>query len=447
MSINKKGIVLVELLLAFSIWALFLSALVPLWSTLANPDFTFTRYVNEEGLWLQHIFPTRSFVDLAKIYIDRNIFIAKAEKEQNSTMVFDWKNSFAHSACRDVNFSKGRIMPQGGNLFLDGQSIPQDMKARGHYIYLTADSATSSDADFYIADIKDPDNPLLVSKIDTGPGLRGLYLAGYTAYAANSSVNSQAVAITFADPLVPAVTWSFKVAGSHGTTTSVGKSIASDGARIYIGTEKSTFPELFVVDALTHQEIAHAEIGAAVNGIYIDHFSIYIASPLNPELSIFPVPLLADTTSTGTTPSALLLPINSYEAPGSTGNGKSLDVVNMNVYLGRTLGGNELIELVLGSTSAASLKKTKDAKIGATIDAMVASKDYLYVLTANSGKEFQIWHRDASSSWSLSSFIDLPGRAVALSCAQGRIFVALGMAGASGASGTTSPIIEIGPDP
>ena len=451
MSVDQKGVVLIELMLAFSIWAIFLSAIVPLWFTLTSSDRVFERYVDEEGLWIWHVLFTNLSNDLGRKYTDRNTFIVENKKTGNSTMVSDWKNSFAHSSCRDVNFSKGHIVPFSGNFYLDGQSIPQDMKVRGHYLYLSADSATSTDADFYVVDIKGPDKPMLISKLDTGPGLRGIYLSGYTAYAANSSVNSQAVAINIADAMNPKISWSFKAAGSHSTTTSIGKSIATDGSRLYIGTEKSTLPELFVVDTITHKEIAHAEIGAVVNGLYIDHSSIYVASPLNPELSVFSVPAipLASSNASSTTPPAslLLTPINSYEAPGSTGNGKSLDVVNNNIYLGRTLGGNELIELESGTSSASLINKTKDIKIGATVDAMIASKDYLYILTANSAKEFQIWHRDPGPSWSLSSYIDLPSRAVALACSSGRIFIALGRASIVDVNGTSSPILEIAPDP
>ena len=72
---------------------------------------------------------------------------------------------------------------------------------------------------------------------------------------------------------------------------------------------------------------------SGVNGLYLNHKTLLVSSPVDPELMSF------DITSgfkQGT----------SYDAPGGSGNGKAIEVINNNILLGRTLGGNELISLV-----------------------------------------------------------------------------------------------------
>jgi hypothetical protein len=113
----------------------------------------------------------------------------------------------------------------------------------------------------------------------------------------------------------------------------------------------------------------------------------------------------------------LLVPIAQYDAPGGSGNGKSIDIFNTDIYLGRTLGGNELMKL------DSYLLPLHDARIGATVDGIISSRDFLYVLTSNSEKELQVWRK---SDLTLSQTIDLPSRALGIGCSGQYLYVAMG---------------------
>lgn len=390
---RKGGVVLVELLLAFALWVIFLVGIAGLWFLLFNSDSLIDRYI-----------------DMTNLYAD-------TLSGENG---IDWNDLFGKRSCESVSSGKFKIAPSTSPR-LDGQSVATAMKIRGNLLYLSANSATSSDADFYIYDMKNPLAPQLLSKLDTGPGIVDLNLRGYSAEVANTSINAQLQVIDISSSNNPRLSWAFKVPGSHGTTTSLGTSVISDGPHIYFGTEKSVLSELYVIDSISHQITATYEVSAGINNLYISKGLLYMVTPLDPELSILDVSKL---------PSIKM--IAQYDAPGTTGNGKSIEIKNDSVYVGRTVGGNELIQLSrpkyedLSVSTTTSLAITFETKIGATVDDMIASRDYLFILTNNSTKEFQVWRRNASSL-TLVQTIDLPARAVNLGCTkQGSIVVALG---------------------
>lgn len=338
-----------------------------------------------------------------------------------NTLATDWHNSFGKKSCRKINSPHVHILNSVDAIILEGSSTATSIGVQGDYAYITANSGSTTEADFYVINIANPVHPVLVSKIDTGPGLVGLALAGYMAYGANTSVNSALQGIDISDPSHPYVTWSFKIPNSHGTTTAISRAVVTNGLTIFIGTEKSTLSELYAVDATTHLLESTAEIGSGINGLYIDHSSVYVASPANPKLQVFSF-----------NQNKILSPLSSYDPSGALGNGKSLDVFNETVFLGRTVGGNELMTLQAPTSTAASVPSSpmtleKDAKISATIDGMIASKDVLYILTSSVGKEFQVWSYSPLPSPTLSSIqtVALPKRAVGLACGDRYIFVAL----------------------
>lgn len=391
---DNRGIISVEILLAFFLWAIFLTGIASLWFSLFGSKIPLYSYIEDQNFLIDpEGIGTSTFTDRG---------IKKVEGSGGLiTYLSDWNNGFGKRTCRGLNTANLKQVVTEP-LTLDGANIASAMFVRGSYIFLVTNSASTTDPDFYVISIREKDNPVLISKIDTGPGLSALSVAGYVAYVANTSVNSQAQAIDVSDLLKPRVVWSFKVPGSNSSSTSLGKSITSNGASVFLGTAKSSFSELIMLSATSGQMIKGYEIGSGVNNIFSDQDKLFTLLPIDPELMIFNINLE---------------PIAQYDAPGGSGNGKSIDIFNNDIYLGRTLGGNELVSL---DTNLSSLH---DARIGATIDGIISSRDFLYVLTSNSQKELQVWRK---SDLTLSQTIDLPARALGIGCSGQYLYVAKG---------------------
>lgn len=388
-NVKIKGIITIELLLAFFLWAIFLTGILGLWFTLFGPNIPMFQYIDQENFFVKQ--------EGVISYLDRGIKIVK-----NSglvALVTDWKNDFGRKTCRGLDAKKLISIPIEP-FVLDGQNVATAMFVRGSRIFLTANSASTTDPDFYSISITIKENPTVESKIHTGPGLSSISVLGYMAFVSNTSVNSQAQAIDISNE--PQLVWSFKVPGSQGTSTALGKVIVSDGNVVYLGTAKNHGEELYAISASTGVRLNSYELSSGVNGLFLNNSKLYVSSPVDPELLVFDTALKS---------------IGQYDATGGSGNGKSIEVVNEDIYLGRTLGGNELIKLT------DKLTKVVDVKIGATVDAMIASKNQLYVLTGHSQKELQVWNTEGGLT--LNQTVDLPARAVALGCSGEYLYVAL----------------------
>ncbi len=103
-----------------------------------------------------------------------------------------------------------------------------------------------------------------------------------------------------------------------------------------VGTEKNNSAEVFIIDLLNNARVGEVEINAGVNSLDIRKNKLYIASPKNPELQIFNFQYAASSSTVNISESA------PFDASGSSGNGKSLSVTDEKVFLGRTVGNDEL---------------------------------------------------------------------------------------------------------
>ncbi len=409
----------VEILLAFFLWAIFLTGIVSLWFTLFNPSIPFFEYINQENFYTQLSNNREVASSFTNSFIGRGVKLFTSSNGLLASIT-DWQNGFGQKTCRGLYADRLRNVQSGEaeSLELDGMNVASAMVVRGRYMYLATNSGSTTDPDLYIISLADQRNLSVISKIDTGPGLTSLAVAGYTLFTANTSINSQAQAVDIGDPIHPLLKWSFKVPGSQGTSTALGKAVVSNGNQVFLGTAKNASSELFSLDAETGQLLAEREMGTGVNGLFLNHSLLYVTSPIDPELLVF------DT-------SAALQLVTHYDAPGGSGNGKSVEIVNDDIYLGRTLGGNELMHLSVEdqyeSSASMTIVKKSDAKIGATVDAMIASENSLFVLTGHSQKELQVWKNvEGSDQLFLGQTIDLPARAVGIGCDGQYVYVALG---------------------
>lgn len=399
----------VELMLALFLWVIFLSGIISLWFVLFGPNIPLFEYVENETFLVNSM--TDELTNESGILVDRDIEFVTSVKGLK-TLRINHQQSFGQKSCRGLNVESLQSANMTSIIELDNQNSATAAIVRGLTIFLTSNSSSTTDPDFYVISIEDRRAPKIVSSMNTGPGLSSIAVAGYVAYVSNTSINSQAQAIDISNPLNPILKWSFKVPGSQGTSTSLGRVIATDGKRVFLGTAKNASQELYSLDPMTGQLLSSFEISGGVNGLYLNGSTLYVASPVDPELMVLDV-----------SERESMRLIGQYDAVGGSGNGKSIERATDSLLLGRTLGGNELISLDIASSS--NIRKNSDAKIGSTVDSMIAAKNVLYTLTAHAQKELQIW-KTTDGKLSVEQTIDLPSRGVGIGCSDGFLYTILG---------------------
>lgn len=112
---------------------------------------------------------------------------------------------------------------------------------------------------------------------------------------------------------------------------------------VAIGSEKNANSELFLfnIGEVSGAGAYVGEVGAGVNDVLISKNLLYVATPKNPELEIYDI----ESVISGRATSTILNKKYDFDAPGGSGNGKSLAPYSRGVLLGRTLGNNEFLEI------------------------------------------------------------------------------------------------------
>jgi hypothetical protein len=133
-----------------------------------------------------------------------------------------------------------------------------------------------------------------------------------------------------------------------------------------------------------------------INAIYLRNKYIYLATPNSQELTVLDVHDPANPTFVG-----------SFDAPGGSGNGKSIYGVGDTLYLGRTLGGSELYVLN-NSNPATTLPSLGSYDLGSdSINGLIVRDNVAFALTNNQLHMLNIDNPASISAF--SSAITLPG--------------------------------------
>lgn len=333
-------------------------------------------------------------ITLATIVTDRKTVQATGGDTGGSGLSGDWQN------------------PQTlGSIDLGAGNSATDLDALNKIVYLTTEASDSKKKDFYIVDATNGQSPVIVSSIDTGPGpcpsscgpgLNTIDTAGNYAYVGSKDTNSQLQIIDVSDKNNPFVKKSFKLPGVSGNGA-VGYSIFFYDSRVYIGTKKATGPEFHIIDVTDPQNptsLGSKEINADVGAIYINGSTAYLATSDENELQVFDVSNPANITLLG-----------SFDALGSSEDGKSAQLVGNKLYLGRTVGGNhdDHHEFhIVDVTNPASMQGLGSKDLGADLNDLRV-RDYLaFFATSDSNKEFQIWNISDPANITLWSSFNFP---------------------------------------
>jgi hypothetical protein len=300
-----------------------------------------------------------------------------------------------------------------------------DLEIRNNTAYISADSSTASDPDLLIVDIHDPIKPKIISKINTGPGLTALVLAGKRIYAAAPSTVGQLHIIRLDSLSNLILENKYKLPLPYATATpALGSSIFYGAGKIFLGTEKWTGQELNIIDVsnpLLPLKIGAFEIGSKINDIYVNGNIAYIADSDQDQLRIIDAH----------EPSSPIL-ISKFSPSGwQRQEGKSLLYFENKLNFGRTSGGfnftsdHELFywKDVVSATTSPSLDYPVSVDIPGGVYGMIRDKKHIFLATRQVDKEFQIFDSDFSTSSTPFLTYSLPVAPQTMTCDGDHIYI------------------------
>jgi len=321
--------------------------------------------------------------------------------------VVDFINSIQNPTCHLGSgwFAQSLHLVGHGSIDIGTSSTSTGIAVQHDLLYLSADSPNKTEKDFYIVNTKNKDAPVVLSSLDTGPGIEAITTSGHYVYAANASINAQLQIIDVSSSTHPVIVTNFKLPGTYSDNGTVGASIFYRNKLIYLGTKKSDIAELHVINVSnisSPKEVGTFEVNTTIHRIIVHDHLIYIASPDDSEIRII------DSSDT-----SHLKEVGSFNASGGSGNGQALYQDGSTLYLGRTIGNNELYILDASTTAPAVIgSKT----LNSSITDILVSNGLAFLLDAEPSKEFQMWNVGDKTKPSLMSTLPLGGRGSALAC-------------------------------
>ena len=355
----------------------------------------------------------------------------RSESVRLTALATNWRGGDAADTCNSVisgDWKNPQVVSYSFGADILGDTVNNfpvtSLDAKDGKLYASiGDTATAGSADLFVLDISHPSvKPALMASVDNSPtvktGLNAIVVAGqyaYTAsaYGANFTTCTQGPAcaqMQIFDISVnpPQLKVNFKVPGVLGKSgQAIGQSIFYRDGYVYLGLAKTAGgPEFNIIDVHDPLHPLYAggyAVGSGVNAVIVKNGFAYVASPNDEELLILQV----------VNPAAPVR-VNGFNAPGGSGNGKSLALVGSNLFLGRTLGGNELYVLNVAQPSSFGTLGAKDLG-NDSLNGLVI-RDYLAFLITNT--QLQIVRTDnLVNIVQYSNPVSLPGnKGTAIDC-------------------------------
>ena len=359
----------------------------------------------------------------ANISADVSWYEGSFQKHRVMTdQIVDWQRASGAPDCDWLDNAKGNLTAVNfGTLNADDLNPITDVATLGGFVYVSADSASSSLPDIYVVDVSDIQNPKIVSHLNTGPGIASIAAAGHYIFAANAG-SYQMQIIDVADPVHPSLVSQAKlpgvvVSGSSG----FGQSVHFYDNKMYIGLTKNNGSEFHVVDVANPQApiaIGSYEIGSTVNDIDVQGDRAAVVTP--GQNSIFLLNI--------SNPQAISEITRASFSGWQTQGAQSVEMLGQQISVGRTLGGfySPYPELMLLNRDNPSSASTT-LKIGATVENIFGFNNYLYLTTSDPSFAFQVLRNDtannASSTPTVEMSATLSSRGVALACNRKAMYV------------------------
>ncbi len=391
---NHGGFIMIEILLAFSLFTI-----------LTISTFTLSLSMQSLREW------SIKELDKMKVMVrnmDSGVY-EKTYKYGNDTQIFsnslftlsksDYDNAWGRNTCHprlSYNLEKIKYYTNGVDI---GYSNPStDLEARNGYVYLTTDSTISSSPDFYIINIRDPENPLILSSLNTGPGLSAIEVAGPYVFVARASTVSQLQIIDIHDRTNPIVISELKLPlPTSSTTAPFATSIFYHKGYVYLGTTKWNGAEFSVInvdDVRAPIVVGQFETGTLINDIYVRDDIVFLATSDEKQVRVLNI---SDTSN----PTL----INSFSPSGwQTQEGKTIEYFEGGYSLGRTVGGfnvltNYEIYSFITSDEDGSINFDNNIRkdIPGGVYGILFRPEMIIILTHMLNKELQIFNSTLST--------------------------------------------------
>lgn len=375
---NNKGFLLLEVMLAFSLFILFTIS-------------TFYLTGSMDGLKIWSVKELEKIKDLS-YKIRNDIGTTKTlygnDSKISSNELFeivhsDYVNSWGRNSCANrIGFNKDKIHYYPNGISMGTSNVSSDMEVRNGFVYLSADSTLSSPDDIFIIDVRNHSSLSVLSSTNTGPGISAIEVAGPYIFAAQSSTVNQLQIIDIHDRKLPKLISQFKLALPNASTSApFATSIFYSKGYVYLGTEKWNGSEFNIIDVsnvLNPVLIGSFETNTLINDIYIVDNIAYLATSDEKQMRVLDI---------GNKSHPVL--IDSFSPSGyQTQEGNVLEYFEGILGFGRTVGGFNVVtnhELFIYSTSTIS----RDIPGG--IYGILLRPPNIFTLTNFQNKEFQVF--------------------------------------------------------
>jgi len=376
--IKDSGFMMVEVMLAFSIFTIFTISI-----------FTLNSSMQRLKIW--------SVNELQKMKIlvadfDNGVY-ASSTLYGNNTKIYSndlfriSKSDYGKAWGREVCYPRLSFDQINFDSYLNGintglGNVSTDIEVRNDIVYLSTDSSTASSPDFYVIDNTDPGKPTILSSLHTGPGINAIEVAGPYVFVAQASTVNQLQIIDIHDRSNPKVISQLKVNLPTATTTApFAHSIHYSNGYVYIGTTKWNGEELQIIDVSNIKSplvVGTFETGTLINDIYVDGDFAYLATSDEMQMRTIDV-----------SDKSMPRLIDSFSPSGwQTQEGKVVDIFEGNLSLGRTVGGFNVVNnhevLLFAST-------TLSRDIPGGVYSIIQRPENIFILTNANGREFQVF--------------------------------------------------------
>ncbi len=434
---TQKGIILLDILMALSLSAFFISILAE--SSMTARDIfrrayernelldTYEAHASEVNGLLPH--GTYSVHDLnaaTRWYgndrIETDIYVTSTTSAQTVSFTKITSYPFAYISdtagtplCSVDMFQKQSHLSIAPLLLPISSSISlTHIEVRNNVAYVSADSSNVSDPDMFVVDIQDPVHPSLLSSIHTGPGISSFSLAGNRVFAAAASTAAQLHIIRFDSLRSPILEKKYQVPLPYATATPpVGSSIFFNKNTIYLGTDKWDGDEFFMVDVSDpiHPRIRSSlAIDTKINDIVARDSHAYIAASGEQQLIDVNVE----------DPSRPYIMRFFNPSGWLRQEGKVISSFEDGLHVGRTSGGfniiqdRELFSWASTTTTPSDFDAPQSVDMPGGVYGVIADRNHVYVATRQVGKEFQVF--DMSLATSTASYYPLPVLPQSMTC-------------------------------
>ena len=298
-----------------------------------------------------------------------------------------------------------------------------DLEVRNGIAYISADSNTTTDPDLVVVDIHNTTSSMVLSSINTGPGIASIALAGKRVFAAATSIAAQLHIIRLDTLNSPIIESKFKLPLPYATATApLASSIFYADSRVYVGTEKWDGPEFSIIDVSSPGSpavLGSLETGTKINDIFVRDSVAYVAASDEKQMRMIDI-------SDQYSPRL----IDSFRPTGwERQEGNVISYFEDTLRLGRTSGGFNITqdhELFSWGTStvlahSSLIPATYSLDMLGGIYGIIPDRNRQFIATRQVNKELQIIGPDLSTS--TAQTISLPVPPQSITCDGNKLYV------------------------